>query len=67
MIGEKLKQFVIEGKRKKNSVQERKKVQQDNLALFRRKHGVAHEEESDKELKNQLIFLIFNTFFQVSH
>ena len=28
------------------------KVQQDNLALFRRKHGVAHEEESDKELEN---------------
>ena len=28
------------------------KVQHDNLALFRRKHGVAHEEESDKELEN---------------
>ena len=28
------------------------KVQQDNLALFRRKHGVAHEEESDKEVEN---------------
>ena len=31
---------------------EKLKVQQDNLALFRRKHGVAHEEESDKELAN---------------
>ena len=30
---------------------EKLKVQEDNLALFRRKHGVAHEEESDKELK----------------
>ena len=47
MIGEKLKQFVIEGTRRKKL-----KVQQDNLALFRRKHGVAHEEESDKELEN---------------
>ena len=31
---------------------EKLKVQQVNLALFRRKHGVAHEEESDKELEN---------------
>ena len=29
---------------------EKLKVQQDNLTLFRRKHGVAHEEVSDKEL-----------------
>ena len=28
------------------------KIQQDNLALFRRKHGVAHEEKSEKELEN---------------
>ena len=28
------------------------KVQQGNLALFRRKHGVAHEELSDYELEN---------------
>ena len=33
-------------------MKEKLKVQQDNLALFRRKHGVAHEEESDKELEN---------------
>ena len=31
---------------------EQLKVQQDNSALFRRKNGVAHEEESDSELKN---------------
>ena len=31
---------------------EKLKVQQDILALFRRKHGVAHEEESGKELGN---------------
>ena len=31
---------------------EKLKVQQDSLALFRRTHGVAHEEESDKELEN---------------
>ena len=28
------------------------KNQQDNLVPFRRKHGVALEEESDKELEN---------------
>ena len=28
------------------------KFQQDNLALFRRKHGVTHKEKSDKELEN---------------
>ena len=33
---------------------EKLKVQEDNLALFRRKQGVAHEEESDKELKNTM-------------
>ena len=27
-------------------------VQQDNLALLRRKHGVVHEEESENELEN---------------
>ena len=31
---------------------EKLKVRQDNLALFRRKHGVAHEEESDKQLES---------------
>ena len=31
---------------------EKLKVKQDNLALFRRKHGVTHEEESEKELEN---------------
>ena len=30
---------------------EKLKVIELNLALFRRKHGVAHEEESDKELE----------------
>ena len=35
---------------------EKLKFQHDNLALFRRKHGVAHEEESGKELENLLIF-----------
>ena len=48
MIGEKLKQFFRDRRYKKGKL----KVQLDNLALFRRKHGVAHEEESDKELKN---------------
>ena len=46
MVGEQLKQFVIEGTRKKS------KVHHDNLALLKRKHGVGHEEESDKELEN---------------
>ena len=46
---------------------EKLKVQHDNLALFRRKHGVAHEEESDKELQKLTHFLIFYTFFQVYH
>ena len=31
---------------------EKLKVHHDNLALFRKKHGVAHEEESDKKLEN---------------
>ena len=43
------------------------KVQQDNLALFRRKHGVAHEEKNDNEFKNYLNFCLFTHFFQVSH
>ena len=42
----------IETIRDRRYKKEKLKVQQDNLALFRRKHGVAHEEESDKELKN---------------
>ena len=37
---------------KRRYKKEKLKVQQDKLALFRRKHGVAHEEESDKELEN---------------
>ena len=31
---------------------EKFKIQQDNLALFRRKLGVAHEEDSDNKLEN---------------
>ena len=31
---------------------EKFKVQPDNLALFRRKYGVVHIEESDSELEN---------------
>ena len=31
---------------------EKLKVQQDNLALLRRKHGVAHKEKSDNQLEN---------------
>ena len=41
---------------------EKLKVQEDNLALFRRKQGVAHEEESDKELKNNSIFVFLHIF-----
>ena len=43
----KIETIVIRGTKKENL-----KVQRDNLALFKRKHGVAHEEESDNELKN---------------
>ena len=32
------------------------KIQQDKISLLRREHGVAHEEESYKELKNSFIF-----------
>ena len=39
------------------------KVQQDNLALFRRKYGVAHEDENDNELKNYLSFCLSTHFF----
>ena len=42
----------IETIRDRRYKKEKLKVQLHNLALFRRKHGVAHEEESDKELKN---------------
>ena len=42
----------IETIRDRRYKKEKLKVQQDNLALFRRKRGVAHEEESDKELEN---------------
>ena len=42
----------IEAIRGRRYKKENFKVQQDILALFRRSHGVAHEEESDKELKN---------------
>ena len=33
-------------------MKEKLKVHQNNLALFKRKFGVAHEEESENELKN---------------
>ena len=33
-------------------MKEKLKVRQNNLALFKRKFGVAHEEESENELKN---------------
>ena len=42
----------IETIRDRRYKKEKLKVQLHNLALFRRKHGVAHEEESDKELEN---------------
>ena len=42
----------IETIRDRRYKKEKLKIQQDNLALFRRKHVVAHEKESDKELKN---------------
>ena len=45
---------------------EKLKVQEDNLALFRRKYGVAYEEERDKELKHKLNFCLSAHFFQVS-
>ena len=40
--------------RKVETIRDRryKKEKLKVLALFRRKHGVAHEEESDKELEN---------------
>ena len=43
---------------------EKFKFQKDNLALFRRKHGVAHEEESDKELENNSIFVFLHIFLR---
>ena len=43
---------IIETTRDRRYKKEKVKVQHDNLALFRKKHGVAHEEESDKELEN---------------
>ena len=42
----------IETNRDRRYKKEKLKVQHDNLALLRRKYGVAHEEESDKELEN---------------
>ena len=42
----------IELTRDRSYKKEKLKVQHGNLALFRRKHGVAHGEESDKELEN---------------
>ena len=41
---------------------EKLKVRQDNLALFRRKHDVAHEEENDKELEINSIFVLLHIF-----
>ena len=40
------------------------KVQQDNLALLRRNHGVVHDKESDKDFKNLLNFCLFTYFFK---
>ena len=42
----------VETIRDRRYKKEKFNVQHDNLTLFRRKHGVPHEEESDKELKN---------------
>ena len=39
----------IETIRERRYKKEKLKVQQNNLALFRRKHGVAYEDGSDKE------------------
>ena len=61
MIGEKLKLLLTKGIRKNC------RPQHDNLALLRREHGVAHEEENDKELENYLRFCHFTHFFEVSH
>ena len=50
--------FFLHDRRKTETIRDRMykkenlKFQQDDLALFRRKHGVAHEEESDKEVEN---------------
>ena len=46
----------VEINRGRRCKKEKLKVQQDNLALFRRKHGEAHEEESNKELEKKLNF-----------
>ena len=54
----------IEKIRDTRYTKEKLKVQQDNLALFRRKHCVAHEEESDQELKNKINFRLFIHFFK---
>ena len=45
MTGKKIE--IIRDKKYKNL-----KIQQNNLSLLRRKHGVAHEEESDKEIES---------------
>ena len=42
----------IETLRDRRYKKEKLKVQLHNVALFRRKHGVAHEEERDKEREN---------------
>ena len=54
----------IETIRERRYKKEKLKVQQDNLALFRRNHGVAHEEESDMELVNELNFCLSTHFFK---
>ena len=56
----------IETIRDRRNKKEKLKVQQDNLALFRRKRGVAHEEEKDKKLEKWLIFWFFTHFFKFS-
>ena len=62
MIGKKIETFCDRRYKK-----EKLEVQRDNLVLFRRKHGVAHEEESDNELENKLNFVFFTHFFQASN
>ena len=55
---QKLKQFVIQGTRKK------KRKFNRITQLFRRKHGVEQEDESDNKLENQLNFCLFKNFFK---
>ena len=56
---QKMKHFVIEPSRKQLN------IQQGNLALLRRKHGVIHEEESENELEKYLNFYFKFIFFTI--